>query len=54
MICFTFMYTCYRIFTRMCSKLRTPPNTDIESDFVIEGADPEFIYNYVINIMSLV
>jgi hypothetical protein len=36
----------------MCSTLLTPPNTDVESDFVIEGADPEVIYNYVINIMS--
>jgi len=42
------------MFTCMCSALCTPPNTDVEPDFVVGGADPGLIYNYVIKVMSCV
>jgi len=53
MISCTFMYTqlqnvCMYV---QCTVHCMPHNTDVEPDFSIGVADPEVIYNYIINIV---
>jgi hypothetical protein len=48
MISCTFMYTHVTECLHVCA---VHSNTDVGSDIVTRGADPEVIYNYVIKIM---